>query len=108
MSIDPLTAPRPRRPHKEQGSCIHCHHGIGYHHLEGEKCSCKDCPCPGYEGYPQPENSNFAAVIGAERSERLQKPVSGRDIVEALSSSPLDEVTFDRLTIRSDVRDVEL
>jgi hypothetical protein len=41
-----------------RGSCIHCQHPIGYHHLEDDKCSCKDCMCPGYEGYPRPENSN--------------------------------------------------
>lgn len=31
------------------GTCIHCGHPIGYHHHEADKCSCKDCPCPGYE-----------------------------------------------------------
>jgi len=31
------------------GDCQHCGHPIGYHHLDGDKCSCKDCPCPGFE-----------------------------------------------------------
>ena len=31
------------------GDCLHCGHSIGYHHLDGDKCSCKDCPCPGFE-----------------------------------------------------------
>jgi hypothetical protein len=29
--------------------CKHCGHPIGYHWLEGEKCTVKDCQCPGYE-----------------------------------------------------------
>jgi hypothetical protein len=33
-----------------RGTCIHCGHPVGYHHLAGDKCSCKDCGCPGYEG----------------------------------------------------------
>lgn len=29
--------------------CKHCGHPIGYHWLEGEKCTVKGCQCPGYE-----------------------------------------------------------
>ena len=47
-----------RGPYKERGICIHCQHPIGYHHLEGDKCSCKDCTCPGYGEYQAAEISN--------------------------------------------------
>jgi prevent-host-death family protein len=49
-----------------------------------------------------------AVVVSAEEFDRLQHPVSGRDIVKALSASPLRDVTFDRLSVRSRVRDVTL
>jgi hypothetical protein len=29
--------------------CKHCGHPIGYHWVEGEECTVKDCQCPGYE-----------------------------------------------------------
>jgi hypothetical protein len=40
-----------RGPYKKLGSCIHCEHPIGYHHLEGDRCSVKYCESPGYEGF---------------------------------------------------------
>jgi prevent-host-death family protein len=49
-----------------------------------------------------------AVIIGAEEFDRLQRPVSGHDIVKALAKSPLSDVEFERLTIKSKVRDVEL
>jgi hypothetical protein len=51
--------PAVQGPYKKRGICIHCQHPIGYHHLEGDKCSCKDCACPGYEGYQAAEISNW-------------------------------------------------
>src|SRR5882724_6300917 len=47
-------------------------------------------------------------VVGADEFDRLQRPVSGRDIVEALAASPLAEVNFERLTVKSRVRDIDL
>ena len=47
-------------------------------------------------------------IVGADEFDRLQRPVSGRDIVEALAASPLAEVNFERLTIKSQVRDIDL
>jgi prevent-host-death family protein len=47
-------------------------------------------------------------VVGAEEFDRLQRPVTGHDIVAALAASPLADVEFDRLTIRSRVRNVDL
>ena len=42
-----------------------------------------------------------AVVMRADEFDRLQRPVSGRDIVTALSASPLEEVTIERLTVKS-------
>jgi prevent-host-death family protein len=47
-------------------------------------------------------------VVRADEFDRMQRPVSGRDIVAALASSPLAEVNFERLTVKSPVRDVDL
>jgi prevent-host-death family protein len=47
-------------------------------------------------------------VVRADEFDRLQRPVSGRDIVTALASSPLADVNFDRVTIKSSVRNAPL
>lgn len=47
-------------------------------------------------------------VVGAAEFDRLQRPVTGRDIVMALAASSLSEVKFDRLTIKSKVRNINL
>ena len=47
-----------------------------------------------------------AVVMRADEFDRLQRPVSGRDIVTALSASPLEEVTIERLTVKSPARRV--
>ena len=49
-----------------------------------------------------------AVIISADEFDRLQRPVSGRDIVSVLARSPLGDVEFERLTVKSKVRDVEL
>jgi prevent-host-death family protein len=49
-----------------------------------------------------------AVIIAAEEFDRLQRPVSGRDIVKVLAKSPLGDLEFERLTVKSKVRDVEL
>jgi prevent-host-death family protein len=49
-----------------------------------------------------------AVIVAAEEFDRLQRPVSGRDIVTAFAKSPLADVEFERLTVKSSVRDVEL
>ena len=49
-----------------------------------------------------------AVVVSAEEFDRMHRPVSGRDIVKALSDSPLREVVFERLSVKSPVRDVVL
>jgi prevent-host-death family protein len=47
-------------------------------------------------------------VVGADEFDRLQRPVTGRDIVTALAAPSLAEVKFDRLTIKSRVRNINL
>ncbi len=47
-------------------------------------------------------------IVGAEEFDRLQRPITGRDIVTALAASPLADVKFDRLTVKSTVRDIKL
>jgi prevent-host-death family protein len=47
-------------------------------------------------------------VVRAEDFDRMRRPVSGRDIVAALSASPLADVDFERLTVKSPVRDAGL
>ena len=47
-------------------------------------------------------------VVDAAEWDRLKKPVSGRDLVEALASSPLRDVPIERLSVKSPVRDVKL
>lgn len=49
-----------------------------------------------------------AVIIAADEFDRLQRPVSGRDIVTVLAKARLADVEFERLTIKSKVRDVEL
>jgi len=47
-------------------------------------------------------------IVGAAEFDRLQRPLTGRDVVAALAASPLAEVKFDRLAVKSRVRDIEL
>jgi hypothetical protein len=41
-------APKMRGPYQKHGSCRNCGLLIGYHHLQDDKCSVKDCACQGY------------------------------------------------------------
>src|SRR4030081_3419198 len=47
-------------------------------------------------------------IVGADEFDRLQHPLTGRDIVTVLAVSPLAEVKFDRLTVKSRVRNISL
>jgi prevent-host-death family protein len=47
-------------------------------------------------------------IVDADEFDRLQRPVTGRDIVAALAASPLTEVRFDRVTVKSRVRNIDL
>ena len=47
-------------------------------------------------------------VVRAEQFDRLRRPISGGDIVAALATSLLVGVNFERMTVKSPVRDVSL
>jgi prevent-host-death family protein len=47
-------------------------------------------------------------IVGAAEFDRMQQPLTGRDIVATLRGSPLADVEFERLSVKSAVRDVEL
>jgi prevent-host-death family protein len=47
-------------------------------------------------------------VVDANEWDRLNKPISGRDLVEALAKAPLRDVPIERLSVKSRIRDVEL
>jgi prevent-host-death family protein len=47
-------------------------------------------------------------VVRADEFDRMRRPISGRDIVAALATSPLTDVNFERLTNKSPVRDISL
>ena len=47
-------------------------------------------------------------IVGADEFDRLQHPVTGRDIINALAGSPLADVQFERLSVKSKVRDINL
>jgi antitoxin Phd len=47
-------------------------------------------------------------VVAAEAYDRLQPPLTGEAIVEALRHSPLGEVEIERVSVRAPVREVEL
>jgi prevent-host-death family protein len=47
-------------------------------------------------------------VVGAAEFDRMSQPLTGRDVVVALRGSPLADVEFERLSVKSPVRDVEL
>lgn len=49
-----------------------------------------------------------AVVISADEFERLQRSVSGHDIVAALAAAPLADIEIERLSMKAPVRDVEL
>ena len=47
-------------------------------------------------------------VVDADDWDCLRKPVSGRDLVEALANSPLKDVSLERLSVKSPARDLKL
>lgn len=47
-------------------------------------------------------------IVAAEDYDRLQPPLTGSAIVEALARSPLREVEIERVSVKGPVREVEL
>src|SRR3954453_16747183 len=56
----------------------------------------------------QLHGKDAVVIVGAAEFDRLQRPLTGRDIINALAASPLADVPFERLSVRSKVRDIEL
>jgi hypothetical protein len=54
----------------------------------------------------EPNSRNAAAY--ADETDRLQRPVTGRDIVNVLASSPLAEVPFERLSVKLKMPNIRL
>jgi hypothetical protein len=46
-------------------------------------------------------------VVRAEEFDRMRRPLSGRDLLVMMASSPLADVDFERLSVKSPVRDVD-
>lgn len=57
---------------------------------------------------PNTATDGINVAADAEETARLQGALTGRDLIDALASSPLAEVTFERLSVKSKVRDVDL
>lgn len=49
-----------------------------------------------------------AVIVSAEEFDRARKPITGLDIVSALQETPLEDVSFDRMSFKAPVRDVSL
>jgi prevent-host-death family protein len=47
-------------------------------------------------------------IVAADQFKKLKGELTGRMLVEALANSPLRDVEFDRLSVISPVRDVDL
>src|SRR3977135_3412656 len=47
-------------------------------------------------------------IVGAAEFDRLQRPLTGRDIINTFAGSPLADVPFERLSVKSKVRDIKL
>ena len=47
-------------------------------------------------------------VVAADEFRKLKGELTGRALVDALANSPLRDIEFDRLPIKSPVRDVDL
>ena len=47
-------------------------------------------------------------VVDAKEWDRLKRPGSGQDLVDALAHAPLRDVPIERLSVKSPVRDVKL
>jgi hypothetical protein len=56
----------------------------------------------------RPPHKGKVIAATSDKTASLQRALTGRDIVNALAGSPLAEVTIERLSVKSKVRDVEL
>ena len=94
------TSKKPRRPP-----------GPGRWRLQDAKAQLSELVRRAREKVPQRvtvHGKDAVVVVDADEWDRLKRPVSGRDLVEALANSPLKDVPIERLSVKSPVRDVKL
>lgn len=85
--------------------------GAGHWRLQDAKARFSELVRRARETGPQRvtvHGKDAVVVVDADEWDRLSKPVSGRDLVDALARSPLKDVPIERLSVKSPVRDVEL
>lgn len=95
-----LTAKNPRRPP-----------GPGRWRLQDAKAQFSELVRRAREKGPQRvtvHGKDAVVIVDADEWDRLKKPVSGRDLVEVLANSPLRDVSIERVSVKSRVRDVKL
>ena len=96
----PTTRNTPRRPP-----------GPGRWRLQDAKAQFSELVRRAREKGPQcvtVHGKDAVVVVDADEWDRLKKPVSGRDLVDALAGSPLRDVPIERLSVKSPVRVVKL
>lgn len=94
------TAKTPRRPS-----------GPGRWRLQDAKAQFSELVRRARETGPQRvtvHGKDAVVIVDAEEWDRLEKPISGRDLVEALAASPLRDVPIERVSVKARVRDVKL
>lgn len=74
-------------PASQASMCRHCGHAIGYHHLEGEKCSCKGCGCPGYKVNLSEANKLRADTLPSQEDARSFLAAQGIDPAEVTQAT---------------------
>src|SRR5258707_14616190 len=79
--------------------------------LQDAKARLSEVVREGQQGGPQRvtlHGKDAVVIVGADEFDRLQRPLTGRDIINALAGSPLADVPFERLSVKSKVRDIKL
>jgi prevent-host-death family protein len=85
--------------------------GLGRWRLQDAKAQFSELVRQAREKGPQRvtvRGKDAVVVVDSDEWDRLFKPVSGQDLVEALAKSPLKDVSIERLSVMSPVRDVKL
>ena len=85
--------------------------GPGRWRLQDAKARFSELVRRAQKGGPQRvtvHGKDAVVVVAAEEWDRLKKPMSGRDLVDALANSPLRDVPIERVSVTVRARDVEL
>ena len=99
-----MSAPSTRKPSRRPP-------GPGRWQLQDAKAQFSELVRRAREKGPQRvtvHGKDAVVVVDAAEWDRLEKPMSGRDLVEALANSPLKDVPIERLSVMSPVRDIKL